>query len=78
VLEYLHEFPELLDHSKRKGGNKWSPAIPEVNWDSVWSYVREHVDDSVPELDWLKPGVRGKLALDVFAVLELANGLLAT
>lgn len=74
VPKYLHEFPALRDHSKRNGGNKWSPAIPEVNWDSVWSYVREHVDDSVPELDWLKPGEKeGRRMLDLFLTKKLKD-----
>lgn len=57
-VEYLHEFPQLMDHSKRKGGNKWTPDIPEIDWDSTWDYVRQNVDQSVPELEWIKPGVR--------------------
>jgi len=55
VPKYLHEFPALLDHSQREG-HRWPLKIPAVEWPSVWAYVKEHVDQSVPEVDWIKPG----------------------
>ena len=60
-LEFLHDYPELKTMHQIDGfdaiSRGWKEKIGRVDWDSVWKYVKDNVDASVPEVDWITPGV---------------------
>ena len=37
--------------------HEWREKIGSVDWEPVWRYIKENVDASVPEVNWIQPGV---------------------
>jgi len=78
VPEFLHEFPPLKNMNEIEGYSDilkdWRDKMGQIDWDATWKFVKDNVDATVGEVDWVLPGeIHAKKKLTEFVQKRLGK-----